>query len=48
MRMFREIGFSQTSLGVDLNNLHGAHQLYQSMGYQLVSRLTICRKPVDL
>lgn len=46
MRMFREMGFTQTSLGVDLNNLHGAHQLYESMGYQIVRLFTIYRKPV--
>jgi len=48
MRRFREIRFTQTSLGVDLNNLHGALQLYESMGYQLVSTLTIYRKQIDL
>jgi GNAT superfamily N-acetyltransferase len=48
MRMFRTMGFSQTSLGVDLNNPHGARQLYESMGYQLISVLTIYHKPVDL
>jgi GNAT superfamily N-acetyltransferase len=48
MRMFREMGYQQTWLGVDLNNLHGARQLYESMGYQIVSVLSIYRKPVDL
>ena len=48
MRMFREMGFNRTSLGVDLHNPHGARQLYESMGYQLVSTLTIYHKPVDL
>jgi ribosomal protein S18 acetylase RimI-like enzyme len=47
VRMFREMGFSQTSLGVDLNNPHGARQLYESMGYQLVSVLTVYQRPVD-
>jgi GNAT superfamily N-acetyltransferase len=48
MRMFRQLGFTQTSLGVDLNNSHGARQFYESMGYQVVSVLTIYRKPVDV
>jgi len=48
MRMFRQLGFNQTSLGVDLNNSHGARQFYESMGYQVVSVLTIYRKPVDV
>jgi ribosomal protein S18 acetylase RimI-like enzyme len=48
MRMFHNMGFSQTSLGVDLNNPHGARQLYESMGYRLISVLIMYRKPVDL
>ncbi len=48
LRLFRELGYTETSLGVDLDNLHGARQLYESMGYQLVSVLSIYRKPVDL
>ena len=48
MRMFRQMGYTQTSLGVDLNNLHGARHLYESLGYRLVSVETIYRKPVDL
>lgn len=48
MRMFRELGFSATSLGVDLNNADGARQFYESMGYRLVSVLNIYEKPVVL
>jgi ribosomal protein S18 acetylase RimI-like enzyme len=48
MRMFRDMGYTQTSLGVELNNADGARQLYESMGFQLVSVLTIYYKPVDL
>jgi ribosomal protein S18 acetylase RimI-like enzyme len=48
MRMFREMGFTQTSLGVDLNNAESARQLYESMGYQIVHLLIIYRKTVDL
>jgi ribosomal protein S18 acetylase RimI-like enzyme len=48
MRMFRDMGYTQTCLGVDLDNPHGARQLYESMGYRLVSVLNIYRKPVDL
>jgi mycothiol synthase len=46
MRMFCEMGCSQASVGVDRNNLHGARQLYVSMGYELISVLAIYRKPV--
>ena len=48
MRMFREMGFSQTSLGVDLNNPESASHLYELMGYQIVRLFTLYRKPVDL
>ena len=48
MKMFREIGFTQTSLGVDLDNDDGALQFYESMGYRPVSVQTTFRKPVDL
>lgn len=48
MRMFRDLGFTQTSLGVDLNNPEGAPQFYTSMGYQIAHRLTVYRKEVDL
>jgi len=48
MRMFREMGFTQTSLGVDLNNPESASRLYESMGYQIVRLFTLYRKPVDL
>ncbi len=48
MRMFREMGYTKTSLGVDLNNPNSARQLYESMGYQLIRVLIIYRKPIDL
>jgi ribosomal protein S18 acetylase RimI-like enzyme len=47
MVMFRTMGFTQTSLGVDLDNLHGANNLYESMGYRPVRAFTIYRKPVE-
>ncbi len=47
MRMFRQMGFSQTSLGVDFDNRDSASQLYASMGYQVVSTQTVYHKPVD-
>lgn len=47
MRMFHQMGFSQTCLGADFNNREGAHQLYASMGYQVISTQTSYRKPVD-
>ena len=47
MRMFRQAGFTQTSLGADFNSREGAHQLYASMGYQVISTQTTYHKPVD-
>lgn len=47
MHMFRDLGFTQTSLGVDLNSLQGAHRLYESMGYQKVRVFTAYRRVVD-
>jgi mycothiol synthase len=48
MGMFRGLGFTQTSLGVDLNNNQGAPRLYESMGYRVVRSFITYRKPVDL
>jgi ribosomal protein S18 acetylase RimI-like enzyme len=48
MRMFREMGYNQTSLGVDLENPLEAARLYESMGYQNVCTFTDYRKPVDV
>ena len=47
MRMFHAMGFTETSLGVDLNNSDSTHQFYESMGYQIFRLSTIYRKPVD-
>ncbi len=48
MRMFREMGHTQTSLGVDLDNPQRAPRLYESMGYQVVCSITNYHKPADL
>lgn len=39
----KERGMSEAALGVDTENLNGALQLYQSMGFQPVKRFTIYR-----
>jgi GNAT superfamily N-acetyltransferase len=44
MRVHRELGMTQTGLGVDTQNPSGALQLYESMGYQVVDTTTIYRK----
>ena len=35
---------TETALGVDTQNVHGALQLYESMGFQKVKRTTLWRK----
>jgi ribosomal protein S18 acetylase RimI-like enzyme len=44
MAMFRDMGMTQTALGVDTQNPSGALRLYESMGYEVISRSTNYRK----
>jgi len=44
MKLHRDLGMTQTALGVDTENPSGALQLYESMGYEVVSRSTTYRK----
>lgn len=46
MKMFKEMGFTQTALSVDSQNLSGAFRLYESVGYRKVRQQTVYRKPV--
>lgn len=47
MRMFKEMGMTETALGVDAENLSGALRLYQSLGYRKVKMGITFRKPMD-
>jgi ribosomal protein S18 acetylase RimI-like enzyme len=47
MKMFKEMGMTETALGVDTQNLSGALKLYQSVGYKEVKRHITFRKPLD-
>ncbi|MCJ7583249.1 MAG: GNAT family N-acetyltransferase [Anaerolineales bacterium] len=47
MKMFKEMGMTETAHGVDAQNLSGALRLYQSVGYRQVKLRTIFRKPMD-
>ena len=40
-------GMTEAALGVDAENISGALGLYESMGYRMVRRSTIYRKPVS-
>ena len=46
MDMFKKMGMTQTALGVDTQNPSGALQLYESMGYKVISQSTVYRKPL--
>jgi mycothiol synthase len=47
MQMFKDMGMTETALGVDAQNLSGALKLYQSVGYKEVKRHITFRKPLD-
>ena len=44
--MFREMGFDETSLGVDTQNPNHALNLYEGVGYKQVRQGIIYRKPL--
>jgi mycothiol synthase len=44
MRMFRDMGMTETALGVHTDNPTGAFRLYESLGYRVVSRSYEVRK----
>jgi mycothiol synthase len=45
-RVLKAQGMAEAALGVDAENPNGALQLYKSMGFQVVKRHTIFRKPL--
>lgn len=47
IQMFKEMGMTETALGVDSQNLSGALRLYQGVGYRQIKQFTIYRKPLD-
>ncbi len=44
MKMFEEMGMTETAHGVDTENLSGALNLYESLGYRSIKQHTIYRK----
>ncbi len=46
LKALKERGMDQAALGVDAENISGATHLYDKMGFRVVSRGTIYRKPV--
>lgn len=47
LRMFKEMGMTETSHGVDAQNTSGALRVYKRLGYQVFKQHTIYRKPMD-
>jgi mycothiol synthase len=47
MQMFKEMGFTETALGVDSQNTSGAFRLYEGVGYRKVKQQTLYRKPME-
>lgn len=43
-RLLKDLGMTEAALGVDAQNPNGALQLYKSMGFQVVKRMTTYRK----
>lgn len=46
MKMFKEMGMTETALSVDSQNLSGAFRLYEGVGYRKVKQQIIFRKPM--
>jgi mycothiol synthase len=47
MKMFKEMGMTETALGVDAENLSGALRVYESCGYRQTKKSVIYRKPLE-
>jgi len=47
MKMFKEMGMTETALGVDTENLSGALRVYESCGYRQVKKSITLRKPLE-
>jgi mycothiol synthase len=47
LQALKERGMTEAGLGVDAENLTGALQLYERMGYQVIKRNTIYRKALE-
>ena len=47
LKLFQEQGFTEAALGVDAENLSGALRLYESVGFRVVRRASVYRKPLE-
>jgi mycothiol synthase len=46
MKMFKEMGMTETSHGVDAENTSGALKLYKRLGYKVIKQAATYRKPM--
>ena len=47
MKMFKDMGMTETALGVDSQNISGAFRLYEGVGYRKVNQQILYRKPME-
>jgi mycothiol synthase len=47
MKMFKQMGMTETAHGVDAENTSGALNLYRKLGYKVAKQYTTFRKPMD-
>ena len=47
MKMFKDMGMTETAHGVDAENTSGALRLYKKLGYKVAKQYTIYRKPME-
>ncbi|KAF0106302.1 MAG: N-acetyltransferase GCN5 [Anaerolineaceae bacterium] len=47
MKMFKEMGMTETALSTDSQNISGAFRLYEGCGYRKVKQQIIYRKPLE-
>jgi ribosomal protein S18 acetylase RimI-like enzyme len=47
MKMFLEMGMTETALSADSQNISGAMRLYEGAGYRVVKQQIIFRKPIE-
>ncbi len=47
MKMFKEMGMTETAHSVDAENISGALRLYKNLGYKVVKQYTMYRKPME-
>jgi mycothiol synthase len=46
MRMFKDMGMTETALSVDAQNISGATRLYEGVGYRKIKQQIMYRKPL--